>query len=313
MTQKTLFPEDNIEQDQNLCFVIMPFVPALDNVYTTIEKIIETYCQLKCVRVDEIHSPGRITMDIWMNINRARFLIADLTGRNSNVFYELGIAHARNKSVILLAQNPNEEVPFDLREVRYIHYDPRNLKELYRVLPEYVKTIVSTVPLKWNKDYLPLNWNGAYVKITSLDAPPSVHFGQPFEMTLTARNNGRNAYQGYFSITFPDGIETLEIVESNTETQTGKKGASWAGGRITLSYPIAEGYKYSEKEYSWQNGREYFIKIRGYPNRKGLLRFYVNANCYDGQLNSWKRDPDTKLFDIDQRSEDVYCGVIEVL
>lgn len=160
---------------------------------------------------------------------------------------------------------------------------------------------------------MPLNWNGAYVKITSLDVPSSVHFDQPFEMTLTARNNGRDAHQGYFSITFPDGIRTLEIVESNAETQFGQKGGSWGNGGVTLSYPIAEGFKFSNKESCWQSGKEYFIKIRGYPNRKGLLRFYVNANCYDGQLNKWTRDPDTKLSDIDQRNEDVYCGVIEVL
>lgn len=151
MTQKPLFSEENIEQDQNLCFVIMPFDPALNNVYTTIGTIIETYCQLKCVRVDEIRGPGRITTDIWTNINRARFLVADLTGRNSNVFYELGIAHALKKPVILLAQNPNEEVPFDLREVRYIRYDPHNLKELQNVLPGYVKTIISTIPTNWKK------------------------------------------------------------------------------------------------------------------------------------------------------------------
>jgi hypothetical protein len=53
---------------------------------------------------------------------KTSFLIADLTGRNANVFYELGLAHALKKDVILITQKI-EDVPFDLRHYRCIVYD----------------------------------------------------------------------------------------------------------------------------------------------------------------------------------------------
>lgn len=51
-------------------------------------------------------------------------LLAELTNRNANVFYELGLAHALHKPVVLVCSKANEEdVPFDLRHVRVIYYD----------------------------------------------------------------------------------------------------------------------------------------------------------------------------------------------
>ncbi|HWW74173.1 MAG TPA: hypothetical protein VNZ44_02185, partial [Pyrinomonadaceae bacterium] len=145
----------------------------------------------------------------------------------------------------------------------------------------------------------------------SLEAPPSVHLSGPFEITVTARNNGRSAQQGYFSISFPDGADGLSIVESNADTRIGEKGDEWINGGLTLSYPIAEGCKYGE-ESAWKSGREYKLKVRGYAKRKGFLWFYVNACCNDGGAQQWQFDPQASLIDIDQRGENVYCGVIDI-
>ena len=59
--------------------------------------------------------------DIWSAINAARIIVADCTGRNPNVMYEIGLAHAIGKYTILLAQSIRD-VPFDLRHLRYIIY-----------------------------------------------------------------------------------------------------------------------------------------------------------------------------------------------
>jgi hypothetical protein len=48
---------------------------------------------------------------------RSRVVICDCTGRNPNVFYEIGIAHTLGREVILITQNP-EDIPFDLRHLR---------------------------------------------------------------------------------------------------------------------------------------------------------------------------------------------------
>jgi hypothetical protein len=61
-------------------------------------------------------------VDVLAELERAQVVIADLTGLNPNVLYELGIAHARCESVVLLAPR-NERLPFDLASLRCHFYD----------------------------------------------------------------------------------------------------------------------------------------------------------------------------------------------
>lgn len=216
----------------------MPFAANLRNVYDTVEGVVRDYCALKCVRADKIARSDRITDDIRNNIKNARLVIADLTSINPNVFYEVGMAHGLDKQVILMVQDETK-VPFDLREIRYLQYEPQDLTSLRQRLIAYIKICVSTIPQDWNRAFHPPDWDGAYVKITSLEAPSSVELGYPFEIRLTARNNGRDANQGYFSVSFPDGVDNLNI-ESNADSRIGLKGDSWKNDTLMLSYPIAE-------------------------------------------------------------------------
>ena len=104
------------------CFVLMPFKADLDELYArTIKPTIERGGTLRCLRADEIYGPRPIMADIWKSIRQSKLVVAELTGRNPNVFYELGLAHAIQKPVILLSQNFSD-VPFDLRHVRVIIY-----------------------------------------------------------------------------------------------------------------------------------------------------------------------------------------------
>jgi hypothetical protein len=62
--------------------------------------------KLKSVRADaEIFGTGKIIDQIWNGIHAARVLVAELTGRNPNVLYELGLAHALRKPVVLVSSN----------------------------------------------------------------------------------------------------------------------------------------------------------------------------------------------------------------
>ena len=64
-----------------------------------------------------------VPMDqVWSGINSAKVLVAELTTRNPNVFYELGIAHTLRKPVVLVSSN-DKDVPFDLHHIRVIYYD----------------------------------------------------------------------------------------------------------------------------------------------------------------------------------------------
>jgi|GEM_PF-838958 len=115
------FTQAHIELDEKLCFIIMPFTDKLNPIYESIIKPVVKDLKLSCLRADEIFTSKPIVEEVWENIKKARFLIADLTDRNPNVFYELGLAHALNKNVILMTQDI-QDVPFDLRHYRIIVY-----------------------------------------------------------------------------------------------------------------------------------------------------------------------------------------------
>ncbi len=116
-------------QFQSDIFVIMPFATELDPVYRGVIKPLMADMQLRCVRGDEFASQrGSIIEEVWAALNNCRLVIADISGGNDNVFYELGIAHTLNKPAIILTQAETPEgVPFDIRHLRYITY--RNTDE----------------------------------------------------------------------------------------------------------------------------------------------------------------------------------------
>jgi len=106
----------------NSCFVLMPFSPSYDAEYKRVIQPAVQAAGLECIRGDEIYSKPQITADIWKSLRAARVVIAELTGRNSNVFYELGLAHAIGKPAIILTRN-EDDVPFDLKGLRYVYYN----------------------------------------------------------------------------------------------------------------------------------------------------------------------------------------------
>lgn len=103
-------------------FVIMPFSEPWSNDLwkSMIIPVVESM-GLTPIRADDLY--GRSIMeDIWKGILHSAIVIADITGRNPNVLYELGIAHTLGKKVILLTQNV-KDIPFDLQHLRHIIYN----------------------------------------------------------------------------------------------------------------------------------------------------------------------------------------------
>lgn len=104
------------------CFVLMPFgAKWSDRIWTTQIRPIVSACGMPCLRADDLYG-NNVMEDVARGIRESRIVIADITDRNPNVFYELGAAHALGKSVILLAQNEND-IPFDIRGHRCILYE----------------------------------------------------------------------------------------------------------------------------------------------------------------------------------------------
>jgi hypothetical protein len=105
------------------CFVMQAFALPYGDYYEKIFKPAIEKTGLQPVRADaEIFATGKIIDQVWRGINGAKVLVAELTTRNPNVFYELGLAHALNKPVVLISSNESD-VPFDLQHIRVIYYD----------------------------------------------------------------------------------------------------------------------------------------------------------------------------------------------
>jgi hypothetical protein len=107
------------------CFVMMPFAPWPDQYYKEIFSPAIKDAGMEPLRADELFSTGTVIEQIWEQIQKSKILLADLTGKNANVFYELGLAHAAQKPVVFTSGNL-EDVPFDLRHLRVIIYDIRD-------------------------------------------------------------------------------------------------------------------------------------------------------------------------------------------
>jgi len=101
------------------CFVIMPFGGWLDIYYDSVFKPAISKAGLLPRRADDIYKPSIIVDDIWNLTLDSKVLLADLTGKNPNVLYEFGLAHACCKPVVIVTESI-EDVPFDLRSLRII-------------------------------------------------------------------------------------------------------------------------------------------------------------------------------------------------
>jgi hypothetical protein len=127
------------------CFVMMPFAAPLGDYYAKIYKPAIEKAGLRAVRADaDIFGTGKIIDQVWTGINAAKVLVAQLTSRNPNVFYELGLAHALEKPVVLVSSN-EEDIPFDLRHIRVIYYDMTDPFWGSKLLDKVAENILSAI------------------------------------------------------------------------------------------------------------------------------------------------------------------------
>jgi hypothetical protein len=115
--------------------MLMPNTDELQPVYNeAIKPTIETQ-ELDIKRADDFESSDDRMRAIWSCIVQAKVVIADCTGQNPNVFYELGIAHTLGKQVILLTQNI-DDLPAAVRGKRAMIY--KNTPEGREILQEWL-------------------------------------------------------------------------------------------------------------------------------------------------------------------------------
>ena len=127
------------------CFVMQPFASPLGDYYEKIYRPAIEKAGLRAVRADaEIFATGKIMDQVWNGINTAKVLVAELTSRNPNVFYELGLAHAMKKPVVLVSAK-EDDVPFDLQHIRVIYYDTNDPFWGSKLIEKVAENILSAI------------------------------------------------------------------------------------------------------------------------------------------------------------------------
>lgn len=131
------------------CFVISPIGDEGSNIRLNADKlfkyIIKPVCEecgFKPIRVDQINDANSITQTIIDQLEDADLVIADISGHNPNVFYEMGFRTRTNKPIIHL-KTKNERLPFDVNTIRTFEYDLTDLDSVANIKERLAKTIKS--------------------------------------------------------------------------------------------------------------------------------------------------------------------------
>jgi hypothetical protein len=138
----------NKQEQKKSCFVIAPIGP-LDSLTRLrsnqvlrhiIEPVVAEFGYEKPTRADQIAEPGMIPNQIIEHLLVDDLVVADLTGHNPNVFYELAIRHAERRAVVLLIAE-DENPPFDVSQSRAIKFDYRDLDSVEECKAELARQI----------------------------------------------------------------------------------------------------------------------------------------------------------------------------
>jgi small subunit ribosomal protein S1 len=142
----------DLQPIENQCFVIMPFGAKeldggrpfnWDDHYRRVIEPAVADAGMVAQRADDVYGNGILVEDVWKGIQRAEVVLADLSGRNANVMYELGLAHVIGKKIVMMAMG-EADLPADLRQFRYLGYSPDDglsLVELSRDLGRCLRAI----------------------------------------------------------------------------------------------------------------------------------------------------------------------------
>lgn len=123
-------------------FVLMPYLEELKPTYKSIKKVGKRK-GLKVYRADEIHN-GIIMNKIIDGILNSEIIIADVTGENFNVFFELGLAQAKRDCDVIIISQTHEKAPFDIRNWQILPYSANNLDAFESDLDKKIDVVRDT-------------------------------------------------------------------------------------------------------------------------------------------------------------------------
>lgn len=131
----------HVEKDRS--FMIMPFGDTVLNGFyqLNIKRPLKEKLEINLYRADDFTDNDIIIDTIYREIEKAEFVICEITNCNKNAFFEIGYAKAKNKELIFLLQRGIEHKFFDVAHIRRIEYDLDNPDELKAKLLDTIETI----------------------------------------------------------------------------------------------------------------------------------------------------------------------------
>lgn len=231
-------------------FVLMPFQEEFDDIYQIGIKEASKNEGAYCERVDEQIFQESILSRIYNQIGKADIIVADMTGRNPNVFYEVGYSHALGKNVVLLT-NAAEDIPFDLKHYPHVIYKDSIVK-LKEELSQRLKHILeNNITDKGHSNVsLTFTLNGEIFNKDRLIKSPINQSLRKVKVVFGIKNSTEeevNGNKNNISITLPSQLKSdgymmekpIEIGNEQTLHKIGNVGLlyphSWNTCTLTLS------------------------------------------------------------------------------
>jgi hypothetical protein len=166
------------------CFVISPIGADGSDVRKRADQILKHIISpvadimgFEAIRADRISEPGLITAQVIQHIIEDELVIADLTGSNPNVFYELAIRHAIRKPLVQIIQK-DEKIPFDVAGMRTIPVDHTDLDSVQEAKAEIEKQIRAVLKRKPEEIESPISLSVELQALRQSDNPEERSLGQ---------------------------------------------------------------------------------------------------------------------------------------
>lgn len=130
--------ENDLNINERLVFILTPLHEKFYDEYLIMREAC-TNLGFTCYRGDEKQFKGDIFPEMLRYIVQSKIIIANINGRSPNVLYELGIAQALDKNVILVSKEP-DDIPVDIKSQRFVIYSDSN--SLYNKLQNEIKKLI---------------------------------------------------------------------------------------------------------------------------------------------------------------------------
>jgi hypothetical protein len=210
-----------------LCFIVMPFRPEFNYFYLYLQKHLKENHQLRVERGDHRILTKPLIEKVRDQIRSAHVLIADITGANPNVLYEVGLAHAYGKPVVFLTQDPPEQAPVDLRQFEFIAYDLGRHTDCLEKLDNAMRSLFAD----------------QYADLFELACKLLVEFNKNTRLNYSATSEAEfknRVARGARTEGLPDGKDELDmaefllpkIVQDSTDIRIMKRLTEWFGERF---------------------------------------------------------------------------------